>query len=513
MPELKDAERQTTEFEEKRGWPVGAVWWLPAWALLFCAALVLYWPALHAGYFSDDFLFYFTSPPAHLYDYFFRVGAAIHAYRPLEAIILTVTQQHFRFETMPIHLSALACHAGLVCLVIAAARRFRLPIADTVIACAVLFFSQVGVPALLGNDTLSQSASAFLGWASVLLLWKGGNARILSVLCFGCSLFFKETAFGFLLAIAILAVYFAVQQANFKKAIVVLAPYGLMTMLYFVARHLAGGMLATHGRYGMHIGLNVIRNFASFGLAALSPVSTVTSAIALAGHYRGALLLCLLAAAVVVLATVAGVFVSKRGRLVCFLVILAVASLFPTFLLDHVSELYVYNAMPIVALIMGIAFGSLWRSNHLGRAIAVGCMALFLGGQVLAVRQKAELMTLNGRRAAAMIATINSYLPTLPPGSEVDLIRAATTKPAYSVFVLNGYDVLDFGNIRLGAVLGRPDVKINIVEEDQAQGLTPNDHLLLLGLDKNLAVDRYSAPSEPKDHGAYQQQAKSDPLR
>lgn len=471
--------------------PVGVPWWLPGWALLFGAALALYWPARQAGYFSDDFLFFFTSPPAHLYDYFFRIGSAIHAYRPLEAIILTATQQHFRFETMPIHLSALACHAGLICLVIAAARKLRLAVADMAIACAVMFFSQVGVPALIGNDTLSQSASAFLGWASVLLLWKGGrNARIFSVLCFGCSLFFKETAFGFLLAISLLIAYFSWRKIS---AMLLLAPYGLMTLLYLLLRHAAGGMLATHGRYGMHFGVNVVRNLASFGLAALSPVSTVTSAIALTTHHRGVLLLSVLAAGLVVLATVIGISVSKRYHLSLFLAILAVTSLFPTFLLDHVSELYVYNAMPAIALIMGIAFGSLWRWSNLGRAITVSCLVLFLGGQVLAVRQKSELMALNGRRAARMIASIDGYLPTLPPGSEVDLVRAATGKPAYSVFVLNGFDVLDYGNIRLGAVLGRPDVKINIIEEDQARGLAANEHLLLLGLDQNSSVERYAA--------------------
>lgn len=481
---------------KKRSMRLGAPWWLPAWALLFCAAAVLYGPALHAGYFSDDFLFFFTNPPAHLYNYFFRVGSAIHAYRPLEAIILTATQQHFRFETMPIHLSALACHAGLICLVIAAARRFRLSAADTVIACGVMFLTQVGVPALIGNDTLSQSASAFLGWMSVLLFWKGGRSgTALSALFLGCSLFFKETAFGFLLAIFLLISFNSMRR---RREVLLAIPYVLVTFVYLLARHAAGGELATHGRYGMHVGLNVARNLASFGLAAFSPMSTVTTGVAFEGHFRLVLLLSLLGAVLIVLSTVAGICVSKRGKLVCCLCILGVASLFPTFLLEHVSELYVYNAMPAVALIMGIAFGSLWRRNNLGRVAAAGCLILFLGGQAMAVRQKSKLMALNGVRAARMIASISEYLPALPTGSEVDLIRAATNKPAYSVFVLNGFDVLDFGNINLGAVLRRPDVRINIVEEPAAKGLVANDHLLLLGLDQNSSVQRYTA-SEPQD--------------
>ena len=502
MPELsKEAETDTAAWTKDKGLQLfSSWWWLPAWTILFCAAVALYWPALHAGYFSDDFLFFATNPPAHLYDYFFRVGAAIHAYRPLEAIILTVTQQHLRFETLPIHLLALACHAGLVCVVVAAARLFRLGTVETVIAAAVMLFAQVSAPAVLGNDTLSQSASAFLGALSAFLFWRRHRAGFLSVLALGAGLFFKETALGFLLVIGILATWPALQQPAWKqrvvKATTLLLPYGLMTLVYFACRHLAGGMMSTHGRYGIHVGLNVFRNLVSFGLAAFSPVSTVTSAIALATHHKAVLLLTVVSAGIIVAVTAAGVLRTKRRMLCCCLAVLAVASLFPTFLLEHVSELYAYNAIPFVALIVGVGFGAIWRWNNFGRAVAGILIALFLIGQTLASRQKAALMTLNGRRAAQMISTIDSYVRQLPPHSQVDLIRAATNAPAYSVFVLNGFDVLDYGNIKLGAVLGRPDVRIDIVEEDQARGLTPNDHLLLLGLDKNSSIERYT-PGKP----------------
>ncbi len=480
--------------------------WLSAWALVFCAAIVLYWPALHAGYFSDDFLFFFTSPPAHLYDYFFRVGAAIHAYRPLEAIILTFVQQHFGFETMPIHLLALACHAGLVCLVLAAARLMRLGAVETTVAGAAMFFAQVTAPAVIGNDTLSQSASAFFGCLSVFLLWQRGTAGFLSVLFYGCSLFFKETAFGYLLATGILILYFTFPGRNIKRAFLLLTPYGLMTAVYFLARHKAGGMLATHGRYGMHLGLNIVRNFVSFALAAFSPISTITSALALATHHRAVLFFSIVAAGSIIFATLAGVFLSRRWRLICWMTILAIVSLFPTFLLEHVSELYVYNAIPFLALVIGIAFGAIWRWNSTGRIAAPGLILLLVVGQTAAVRQKSELMALNGRRAAQMIAGINSYLQNMPAGSEIDLVRTATAEPTYSVFVLHGFDVLDYGNIKLAAVLGRPDMRIDMVEENQLGNRRSNDHLLLLGLDKNGSVERYAA-GKPKNERADKQKS------
>src|SRR5260370_1967713 len=116
-----------------------------AWAVLLLLCIALYWPNLHAGYFSDDFLFFFDSPPAHLYNYFSQMGAAAHAYRPIEAIVLTIIQKHFRFDTFPIHLLSFCAHSALVCVVLATARRLRLEMTDTLLACTFTFFSQVSV--------------------------------------------------------------------------------------------------------------------------------------------------------------------------------------------------------------------------------------------------------------------------------------------------------------------------------------------------------------------------------
>lgn len=70
-----------------------------------------------------------------------------------------------------------------------------------------------------------------------------------------------------------------------------------------------------------------------------------------------------------------------------------------------------------------------------------------------------------------MLTAIEAYLPALPSGSKVDLVRMPPASPSYSVFLLNGFDVLDYGNIQLGAVLGRPDIRIDLVDEERARSL------------------------------------------
>jgi hypothetical protein len=481
---------------------------LGTWALLFTASLLLYWPGLRAGYFSDDLLFFFYSPPPHLYDYFATRGAAAQAYRPLEAIILTLIQQHFWFETLPIHLLSLGAHAGLCCAVLAAGRRLRLRPFENWIACLFMLVAQVGAPAVLGNDTLSQSASAFFGGLSTLFLcfvWlERGRKRarqtwkrwlIWSVVAYTISLFFKETALGFLLVALLLIGAIALEErawtARLKRGVRLSLPYGVASLLYGVARLHAGGAISESGSYRIHVGVNVLRNLAEFSLAALGPISTVDGAVAIAMHQTPVLVLEALGFVLIVSVMLIGTAVSGRRALALWLVAAAIASLFPVYLLTHVSELYLYNAIPFLALALAIGFGGLWNRGTWGRLAAVACTGLLVGSQIYADQQKAQLMALNGRRAGAIMADIKGYLPTLPPDSRILLLNPPDRTPEYSVFLLKGFDVVDLGNLRIGPILGRPDVRVELIDESRGRNLERRKNRLLLALNANGGVKPY----------------------
>lgn len=472
---------------------------LATWALLFAASLVLYWPGLRAGYFSDDLLFFFNSPPRHLFDYFATRGAAAQAYRPLEAIILTLIQQHFRFETLPIHLLSLGSHAGLCCVVLTAGRRFGLRPFENWTACLFMLVAQVGAPAVLGNDTLSQSASAFFGGLSMLFLyflwrergleragatWKGW--LLLSVVAYAISLFFKETGLGFFLVALLLMATIAFEdrtwKVRLKTAVSLSFPFGAATLLYGVARLHAGGAVSESGSYRIHVGVNILRNLAEFSLAAFGPMSTVNGAVAIAMHRTPELVLEALGWMLIVGVMFIGIAISGRRALALWLVAAAIASLFPAYLLMHVSELYLYNAIPFLALALAIGFGGLWNRGAWARLAAVSATGLLVCGQIYADRQKAELMAKNGRRAAAIYAAINHYLPGMPPHSRILLINPGNRTPEYSVFLLKGFDVVDLGNLRIGAIFGRPDVQVELVEESKAHELEQRKNQLLLAL-------------------------------
>lgn len=487
----------------------GAAVWLGCWMLLFAAAAALYWPGLRGGYFSDDLLFFFNSPPAHLYDYFAIRGAAAQAYRPLEAIILTLIQQRFWFNTLPIHLLSLAGHAALICAVLAAGRRLASRTAEIVPACAFMLVAQVGAPAVLGNDCLSQVASTLFGSLSALFLgfaWiankeagrpsSSQNWIWLSVVMYTAGLFFKETALGFLLVALLVIALIAYQESGWadrlKKACLLSIPYGAATLLYWLARLHAGGPVSQAGSYRIHAGLNVLRNIAEFALAAFGPFSTVDGAVAVSMHHVP--VLCLEALGWIFIGTVvlAGAYLSRRRMLLMVLAAAAIASLFPAYLLTHVSELYLYNAIPFLALLFGVSLGALWYRGRWLRAMAVICAGLLFTGQIYADREKAHLMALNGKRAAVIMAGIQRYLKTAPPDSQILLVNPPHRTPEYSVFLLKAFDVVDIGTLRIGPIFGRPDVRVQVVDEANVQGLERRKDRFLLALDVDGQVEPYN---------------------
>ncbi len=451
-------------------------------------AIFLYLRYLNAGYFSDDFLFYYNSPPAHLYDYFLKTGAVAHAYRPLEAIFLTLVQRHFVFQTWPIHVVAVIAHMALCGLTIAAGARLGFRPAEKILAAALVLVTQAGPSALLGNDTLSQAMSSMLGFLSIFLFdaacfdsRREHRQRISrglfcsSVLCFLASLFFKETALGFSLILCAIAIAAAGMKrtwpARLGTAARTLIPFAVAGAIYIVARVHAGGQIAADAgdTYKISAGFNVLRNLALFAAGAFNPASSVT--VAIAAQTREIPILGLAVAATLVVSAVilAGIFTVKRKIVVVWLLGCSLAALFPVFLLQHVSELYFYNAVPFVALLFSIALGSLWDKGPRARAGVAACTLLLIGGQIQACLQKSSLMYGNGRRAAAVIADLVPRIRSLPENGRIILVQPPRERLKYSVYVLDGFDILEFGVGRIGAIFGRPDVQVSIAEEAQAR--------------------------------------------
>ena len=472
-------------------------------ALLIAFAACLYFPYLNAGYFSDDFLFYYNSPPSHLYDYFSSTGAVAHAYRPLEAIFLTIVQQHFAFQTWPIHTVAVLAHIVLCALVIVTGARLGFSSAGKALACILVLVSQAAPPAMLGNDTLSQAMSSMLGALSLVLFGTAYfNDKLerrpqvsltlyfSSVVCFLASLFFKETAVGFSLVFCAIAYAAAPRQrgllSRIGMALPPLLPFGTGGIVYLAARIHAGGQFGSQDdAYKISAGFNVIRNLGLFAAGAFSPLSSVT--VAEAAQTKDLLIQVTGVAGIVLIAAVIlwGILRTPRKSLVIWLVGCSLAALFPAFLLQHVSELYFYNAIPFVALLFSLALGSLWKRTVVARAAAAACAVFLIGGQIFACVQKSSLMRDNGRRATAILSTLVPRIRSLPEAGRIVLVQPPGERLKYSVYILEGFDILEFGAGRLGEIFGRPDVSVSIAEDQQILRSGSDGHTTLLMLDGN----------------------------
>lgn len=467
------------------------------WFAFFCLTALLYTPYLGAPYFSDDFLFFFTPHPAHLYQYFWMPGAASHLYRPAEAILLTLIQTHYGFNTLAIHLISMAAQATLCCAVWYAAARLGFSRTATIIAVLLMFATQTAAPAMLGNDCMSQAVSSALGALAVLFAAlaylnereKSGRSLTLliaaSVLAFFCGLFFKETGLGLAIAIALLAFLPAYQRGGWSAGTVSMIrrmiPYAILTGVYVALRMSSGRQLSGQGNYRIGLGFNVIKNLAQYALAILTPASSVTAAVASQERDYATLLLIGLGLLLVAGVAAIGIWRTPRGLAALLLTCIGCA-MFPAVVLQHASELYVYNAAPYAALLLGYAFATLWARTGVWRIAAVICVVLLAGAQLIAVRQKGSLMNGNGERAQALLGPLVQYIHQAPAGGDIVLTKDLNPLPEYSVYLLNGVNVLEFGCENLGAIFGRPDVRVHIEPKASLSSIAPHEPRMILEL-------------------------------
>jgi hypothetical protein len=221
-------------------------------------------------------------------------------------------------------------------------------------------------------------------------------------------------------------------------------------------------------RYAFHIGLNIVKNVVQFGLAAVLPASNVTAFTAFHEGSWTSLAVLLLAALAATLAVGVGLYRARRSRLTVFLLGCSVLALFPAALLNHVSELYLYNALPFVSLLVGLGLGTLLtsvRSTPVRVALALGVTAFFIG-HAAGSRSKASLMQENGERAERILAELLPCMDELPPNASVRLINSPSARLTYSVYLLPEFNVFRIGEAPVARLAGRPDVTVRVVDPE-----------------------------------------------
>jgi hypothetical protein len=432
--------------------------------ILVAVAFITYWEGMHIPYYSDDYQLVLEDPGAKIFYYFTHNNPALNFYRPIQGSFMAVTQALFGLETWPIRMVQLLLHAGLAWFVYLFMRHYGFNNLAAILAVLFLVVSQANAHAILSNDTFSQVAGSFFGYGSVLFLYLGscrpteiGGTTVspsktylaLSVIGYTIALLSKETSVAFLPLIVALIIHLrskhVVQEGAVRRSVLLISLFLVITLLYLVVRGLIVPAQPHLGasRYDYRLGGNVIKNSALFLAAATIPASSVTAFVAMKVGNVYQLLLIALSTLVFVTGVAYGLWLSRLRTLSLVLGVSAAVTVAPVIFLNKVSELYVYNAMPIICVLFGIGLAQLVKTPPLapGRLIIVMLIALFALMHTMAVRDKALLMRKQGEKASTMLAQILTYVDRVPPSGRLILANPSTDEPEYSVYLMNGFNL------------------------------------------------------------------------
>jgi len=474
--------------------------------LIVSAGFLLYLPGINVQRYGDDIQLILSSPPLNPFYFFFNTHPSTW-YRPLEFNFEAVTQRVFGLTTIPVHIAGIFSHLLLVAIIYSFALRLGFKKIQATLAAAFFLFSQANVHPVTSNDTLSQVWSALFGFLSIYFLYNYLNPAtlpdlsqrqkpsaffssllrttyyplltgFLSLLAFAMALLSKEAAIAFLPIIFSFIIFYPSLLATaksegrmyerLKQVFIQIAPYLLIAVLYLLIRANFSSMPPSFGpgRYQFHLGLNILQNFAQLLFAMFVPISSVTAFVTLASREWLGFLATACVTIILFALTVWGASRAKNGGLMRLLGASAILAFFPIILLNHVSELHVYNIMPFVAIILGVAFGEIWeicKINKVLRVIFIAIIALLFASNIYAVEAKLALMKQSGERTTFIMAQLGIYASNLPQGAEVFLLNPPAKEIEYSVFITRGFNILE-NTDDVRRLLDRADLKMKIVE-------------------------------------------------
>lgn len=438
------------------------------WFITLCVAgYALYLAGIGSQYYGDDFHWVFKDPEAEIFFYWLNPNPVAPSYRPLQASIVALLQLFFGWNTVPLHSIQILIHVILALLIYDFMSKQGFSRLQACLGSAYMLVSQANVQAVAGSDSLSQIGGTLFGYASLWCLSRvsveqnenetygmqvmRNKVYLFSLVLFALSLFMKETSLSFLLLIISFLFLKNLRNHTLRQSLVrttsVSIPYLIVFALYFVLWFSVMGELKG-GRYGLNLGLNVFVNLAFLAMAALTPVSSAALFTAFAN--RDILLLGITSLLTFLFAVfvLLGIWRSRQYRRTAVLTIFSIMSLFPVLFFTQVSELYVYNMMPLVSILVGIGLGEflqLGRINKIAQSLAVAFIGVLLVSNVLAVESKTAQIRINGERAAVLLHDVLSYVDRVPPNGELLLIAPEDPPQEYSVFNITGFNSLRGG--------------------------------------------------------------------
>jgi hypothetical protein len=453
---------------------------------LIALLTLIYWHALRIPYFGDDFQWFFPNPSDMLFGNFFHRAPDNNWYRPLQSMVLAFIQMLWGADTLPIRVVHFLLQASMGILIFRTLQYWKVSFASSLIATLYFAVSQASVYPVIANDMVSQMMGSLFG---VLTLWniyrgmelqragkKFPRGRLaISFLTFFLSLVSKETSAGLCLSVVALIYVMQRKHETLRKNITsfstLVVPFFLLGLLYLVLRMSAGSSMPTYGGdnlYQIHFGINILKNFGLFLFQTILPFS---SALVAHGIYdRSWVLIGSIAfvTGILGIAWVYGIWKSPRRRWILELLCFGLLSLIPTIFLNHVSESYLYNALPYSMVAFGFAVDYYWKEA--ARSVKISFSALLViafAANIAADVQKTSAMAEESSRSQVIMDQMYPIISKLPNNGRLYLVNPATKEFEYSVFAMKGFGPVKYADPWILRHTARPDVKLYVLDSNE----------------------------------------------
>jgi hypothetical protein len=458
---------------------------------LIALLTLIYWHALRIPYFGDDFQWFFPKPSDMLFGNFFHRAPDNNWYRPLQSMVLAFIQMMWGADTLPIRVVHLLLQASIGVLIFRVLRYWKVSFASSLIAALYFAVSQAATFAVICNDTMSQMMGSLFGALTLWNLYLGmkhvregssfPNSRTaLCLLTFLFSLVSKETSAG--LCFGVFTLILVMEPRNEKnrikrgKVATRVLPFFLVGLMYVAMRFSVGATMPSYGSnssYELHLGFNILKNIGLFAFQSVLPFSSALLAHKL--YDRNILALAGIVGVTAMLGTTLlyGIWRSPQRRLIFDILCFALFAITPAIFLNHVSEVYLFNALPYVAVAFGFAIEYYWKES--ARAVRISFSALltivFIANIVGAVQKTASLAE-ESSRSQVLMQQIYPIVSKLPNNGRLYLVNPVTYEFEYSVFAMKGFNVVKYADPWILRHTDRPDASIYVLDSAEYRDST-----------------------------------------
>ena len=462
------------------------------------ASAILYAPVWDCPFFADDYE-YGSIGNLNPFVHFCSPYAENQFYRPIQFFAMSATQRFWGSHTWPLHALHYIVHAVLGLLVYMLARRLSGSKLTAALSWSFFTFAQGAAHGIASNDTLTQLLSTTAAFGALLVVvdlihgsdstdditarpTRGFLHGALTGALVAVCLWSKESGISMVVLVGLLLVW-AVwrRRASVARVAPTLLVMCGVTVAYIAVRSIASTASVHFGdtNYSFAIGSVTVKNVGMILVAAASPLSTAHTYSAALNRdlpMLGAFAMLLLAAGVLAVLGMRALGARSRNTALG-LAAATIVVCFPNALMNHVSELYAYNCLPFIAILLGSGAAWLIRRREVKWQSMTGLVLVVavLVSNAFSAHSKAELMSESGSRAQTVFNELCAFVKEAEPGATIGLVNTHD-RPSYSVFVLSPFELVSkVSRNEVRAATGRTDVTLIWLEIQDVQGRVPAD--------------------------------------